>query len=76
MTRISASVGTGGINRRSDVIVVQNLVNDNLGSIVPLATLQVDGRSGPATVGAIEEFQRRMSAWRIRTVASTRAAGR
>lgn len=57
---ISQSVGQGGVNRRQDVITVQELINANLGKLTPLAPLKVDGLNGKKTIGAIEEFQRRV----------------
>ena len=64
-TRISRSVGTGGINLKNDVLVVQQLINANIGKIVPLRPLSEDKRIGPATIGAIREFQSRVV--RLRT---------
>lgn len=60
MTTIVGSVGRGGRNRRSDVVAVQTLVNQNIGRVTPLAPLSVDGVAGQATFSAIEEFQRRV----------------
>jgi peptidoglycan hydrolase-like protein with peptidoglycan-binding domain len=60
MATITASVGRGGANRRNDVQVVQSLINQNIGQLVPLAPLRVDGIAGPSTISAIEEFQRRI----------------
>jgi hypothetical protein len=60
MTNISASVGRGGVNRLSDVKTVQKLLNENIGLITPLRPLDEDGRIGPNTLSAIEEFQRRV----------------
>ncbi len=56
---ISASVGKGGVNRNQDVKTIQNLINQNIKSIVPLRPLKEDGRMGPKTISAIEAFQRR-----------------
>jgi hypothetical protein len=47
-------------NRPEDVKTVQQLLNANIGKLTPLAPLVVDGRIGPATIAAIEEFQRRV----------------
>ena len=55
--RISGSVGRGGMNLRSDVLLVQQLINSHLP--VSLPPLQVDGNCGALTIGAIEEIQRR-----------------
>lgn len=60
MARLGASVGRGGTNRRDDTMVVQNLLNDHVGSLVPLRALTVDGIVGPNTIRAIEAFQRRV----------------
>lgn len=53
---ISASVGWGGVNLAGDVAQVQRLVNAHLP--VPLQPLKEDGICGPATIFAIETFQR------------------
>ncbi len=55
--RISGSVGRGGMNLRSDVLLVQQLINSHLP--IPLRPLKVDGNCGAFTIGAIEEIQRR-----------------
>jgi|SRR5580658_4964149 hypothetical protein len=55
--QISGSVGRGGKNLRSDVLLVQQLINSNLP--IPLRPLKVDGNCGALTIGAIEEIQRR-----------------
>ena len=55
--RISGSVGRDASNRRSDVLIVQQLINGRLP--VPLRLLDVDGICGELTIGAIEEIQRR-----------------
>jgi hypothetical protein len=57
---ISQSVGKGGVNRPGDVRTVQELLNANIGKLTPLRPLATDGRIGPATQGAIDEFQRRV----------------
>ena len=57
---IQGSVGKGGTNRISDIKVVQSLLNDNLEQLAPLRPLAEDGKVGPHTVFAIEEFQRRV----------------
>src|SRR5690349_18270659 len=54
---ISGSVGRGGKNLRSDVLLVQGLINSHLP--IPLSPLKVDGICGQFTIGAIEEIQRR-----------------
>jgi hypothetical protein len=56
---IGASVGSGGVNERADVIVVQHLLNAWLRAQgEPL--LQTDGDAGARTVAAIKAFQRRV----------------
>jgi peptidoglycan hydrolase-like protein with peptidoglycan-binding domain len=50
---ISGSVGRGGVNRSSDVITVQTLLNSNAG-----AGLKADGGCGPKTLQAILNFQK------------------
>lgn len=57
---IGASVGRNGINRRPDVETVQLLLNRHITSLAPLRPLVVDGRIGPNTIRAIEEFQSRI----------------
>jgi uncharacterized protein (TIGR02594 family) len=57
---IHGSVGRGGINRRIDIITVQTLLNACIGMLTPLRPLRADGRCGDFTIGAIEEFQRRV----------------
>jgi hypothetical protein len=54
---LSASVGRGGVNRPSDVKLVQRLINAHLP--VPIALLVEDGAVGPKTIFAIETYQRR-----------------
>ena len=60
MQTIRQSVGRGGVNQPSDVRIVQILLNANLGRLTPLRPLAEDGKVGPMTIGAIEEFQRRV----------------
>jgi hypothetical protein len=55
--QISASVGRNGANRKDDVLIIQQLINEHLP--IPLRPLDVDGQCGPLTIGAIEEIQRR-----------------
>jgi len=54
--RISGSVGRGGANLPSDVLLVQQLINSHLPA--PLSPLLADGNCGDLTIGAIEEIQR------------------
>ena len=56
-TRIVHSVGRNGTNDRSDVLIIQQLINDNLP--VPLTPIDVNGKCGPETILAIEKIQRR-----------------
>jgi len=58
--RIAQSVGKNGVNQRDDVKTVQVLLNANIGKVVPLAPVPVDGQLTPATIRLIEEFQRRV----------------
>lgn len=61
---ISASVGAGGANRRSDVTTVQELLNQVTsvkGGADP--KLDVDGWIGPKTTGAIRRFQQQQFGW-------------
>lgn len=58
MPSISSSVGRYGRNRQKDVEIVQSLLNEvpeQWGGPVP--KLDVDGLSGPKTIGAIFKFQ-------------------
>jgi hypothetical protein len=55
---ISRSVGRGGVNLPNDVTTVQELLNDNIDKIKPLSPLVPDGRIGPATQAAIDQFQK------------------
>lgn len=60
MTEITASVGRDSANKYDDVKIIQKLINRNISSIIPLNELFEDGDVGPVTIGAIEEFQRRV----------------
>lgn len=55
---ISASVGAGGENRPDDVRAVQTLLAARGVDPGP-----IDGKAGPATIAAIEAFQRRFATW-------------
>ncbi|MBM4005124.1 MAG: peptidoglycan-binding protein [Planctomycetes bacterium] len=58
MATITSSVGRVGTNMSQDVSTVQSLLNRHRNP--PLTKLDVDGRIGPKTTDAIEEFQRRV----------------
>lgn len=61
---ISASVGLHGVNRDGDVRVVQQLLNQvpsTFGGAAPL--LEIDGKCGPLTIGAIQKFQLHHFGW-------------
>ena len=60
MATIVSSVGRNAVNKRGDVEIIQALLNKRIGDLTPLRPLKVDGRIGPMTIGAIEEFQRRV----------------
>src|SRR6185369_13124183 len=56
---ISASVGQGGVNRKSDVRLIQQVLNmlaPNQGGTT--AKIKEDGSIGPKTIGAIIAFQK------------------
>lgn len=55
ITAITASVGRGGQNKKSDTRKIQKLLN----AIFPSALLVVDGDCGAKSIGKIERFQRR-----------------
>ena len=57
---ISHSVGEHGTNNTADAKVVQALLDANLGSLIPMAHLTVDGQPGTNTRAMIAEFQRRV----------------
>jgi putative chitinase len=57
---ISKSVGRNGVNDNDDVKTVQILLNLNIDKLIPLPPLAEDGLIGSQTIGAIEEFQRRV----------------
>ena len=57
MANLSGSVGRNGKNFRSDVIVVQRLLNADMPA--GKAPLSEDGVFGPKSLAALTEFQRR-----------------
>lgn len=65
MASITASVGRlGGVNRRDDVITVQELINkvpQNSGG--PVTLLKTDGICGQKTINAIQRFQLQHFGW-------------
>jgi hypothetical protein len=60
MPSIGASVGSGGVNRSADVMVVQRLLNEHRRALAPLPALRIDGDAGPKTLAAIRAFQTRV----------------
>lgn len=52
--------GTSGANTSEDVRMIQQLLNKHIGKMKPLSPLVEDGKIGPRTIRAIEEFQRRV----------------
>lgn len=57
---ITHSVGLHGVNHMTDVLLVQVMLNENIGSLIPYSPLVVDGRMGMHTQDMITEFQRRV----------------
>ena len=57
---IRSTVGRGCRNSQSDVVLVQQLLNDNISSLAPNATLPLNGICDNATIALLEEFQRRV----------------
>jgi putative chitinase len=57
---ISGSVGQGGHNARGDVRTIQILLNLSANALGLPTPLVEDGAIGPATLGAIEKFQRQI----------------
>lgn len=59
--KLKHSVGPkGSKNDPADVRVIQELLNENLGLLIPYAPLVVNGDVTPGTVALIEAFQRRV----------------
>ncbi len=54
---IRSSVGQGGINLRDDVSYVQGLLNRMNGTGYTFGTISVDGKVGPQTIAAIQNYQ-------------------
>lgn len=59
MDEIEDSVGAGGLNRASDVRIVQQLLNQHMPAL-GLPLLMVDSKAGDNTIEAIREYQRRV----------------
>ncbi len=59
MPDIAQSVGLGGINNRSDVSIMQKLLNRHM-AILGLPMLTTEGNIGPKTIAAIKAFQTRV----------------
>ena len=57
---ISMSVGRNGVNRWEDVRTVQILINLNMEKLASPGPLAENGLIGSRTIGAVEEFQRRV----------------
>ena len=58
MQVLVASVGKGGVNHQSDVLVVQGLINQCIGLIAPRALVPVSGLCDTSLLNAIADFQR------------------
>lgn len=62
---ITASVGSGGVNRKADVEYVQRALNATpVASGGPLVKLDADGLCGAKTVAAIMAFQQKQFGWK------------
>jgi peptidoglycan hydrolase-like protein with peptidoglycan-binding domain len=59
MDEIEDSVGAGGVNRSSDVRIVQQLLNQHMLAL-GLPLLVVDNHAGDYTIKGIREYQRRV----------------
>ncbi len=57
---ITHPVGAKSTNNTKDVRLIQILLNENLGRLIPYAPLTVDGHIGNHTLVMIAEFQRRV----------------
>jgi putative chitinase len=57
---ISQPVGRNAIANRDNTTTLQVLLNLNLDKLIGIPPLSEDGIVGPRTIGAIEEFQRRV----------------
>lgn len=63
MIRIDAPVGRGGDNRFKDVATVQTLLFDCRHLLEGLHPIDATGTADDATIGGIDEFQRRVLGW-------------
>ena len=59
MATITGSVGRNGLNRPSDVKIVQGLLNQHMTMLIPFLPLPVTGNCDAATILRIGEFQKR-----------------
>jgi uncharacterized protein (TIGR02594 family) len=59
MPTLTGSVGRNASNIRSDVRIIQTLINRQIAKLTPLRPLVVDGVAGAFTIAAIEEYQKR-----------------
>jgi predicted chitinase len=59
-TELSASVGQDAPNRRTDVRIVQRMLNESIGMLTPFRRLAEDGLMGKMTLNLIVEFQQRV----------------
>lgn len=60
MLTITGTVGKKGANAKSDVKIIQLLINQKITPLKPIAKLRVDGIAGGKTIQAIEDYQRRI----------------
>jgi murein endopeptidase len=58
MYRLSASVGSGGVNNHDDVLIVQRLLNRNTHIVDSIGRVPEDGNVDDRTRSAIASFQR------------------
>jgi putative chitinase len=57
---ITHSVGLKAINNPTDVKMIQVLLNENLGRLIPCRPLVIDGHIGSDTLNMLAEFQKRV----------------
>jgi uncharacterized protein (TIGR02594 family) len=58
MISLQAAVGRAGPNHARDVETVQHLLNTKFSGIGPVRRLKANGKCGPDTIQAIEDFER------------------